>query len=203
MQTRPLQLRRGLRLEWFAISWNVVETGVGLWAGLAAGSVALVGFALDSVVEASCAAVLIWRLSTEASGRRTHEEAERGAIGAVAVAFFLLAGYIGVRSVSDLLSGARPEESLPGMALAGVSLVVMPVLAHLKRKSAAELGSRSMHADSRQTTLCTYLSAVLLAGLAANALFGWWWADPAAGLVVAALAAREGQELWSTRNVCC
>ena len=201
--TRARSLWRGLLLEAFSISWNVLETVVGLIAGLAAGSVALVGFALDSVVEASSATILTWRLRSETSGRRSAEEAERRAIRLVALAFFALAAYVGIRAAYDLITGARPEESPVGVVLALVSLIVMPVLAWRKRVVARELNSRALQADSKQTTLCTYLSAFLLAGLAANSLFGWWWADPVAGLAIAVVAANEGRELWKTEDICC
>jgi divalent metal cation (Fe/Co/Zn/Cd) transporter len=190
-------------LEYISLGWNVVETGVGIGAGIAAGSVALVGFGLDSVVEASSAAILLWRLRTEQTGRRSAEEAERKAVRAVAVAFFALAAYIGIQAVFDLVTGRRPEESVLGIVLASVSLVVMPLLAWRKRVAARAINSRSLEADARQTTLCTYISAFLLVGLVANSLLGWWWADPLAGIAIAALAAREGRELWTTEDFCC
>jgi divalent metal cation (Fe/Co/Zn/Cd) transporter len=196
-------LRHALGLEVLSLSYNVVEAGVGVVAGLAAGSVALVGFGLDAVVESASASVLIWRLGTERRGRRTAEEAERKAIRLVAVAFGLLAAYVGVRAVVDLVAGTRPDESTVGIVLAVLSLIVMPVLARAKRAAARELDSRSLEGDSAQTMLCTYMSAVLLFGLATNALWGWWWADPIAGLVIAGLAAREARELWVTEDVCC
>jgi len=200
---RKRDLRRGNRLEIFSISWNVLETVVGMAAGLAAGSVALVGFALDSVVEGLSASVLLWRLRSETSGRRTADEAEDRAIRLVAIAFFALAVYVGGRAIYDLATEARPEESTVGVFLAIVSLVVMPLLARRKRVVARELDSRALEADSKQTTLCTYLSAFLLIGLAANSLFGWWWADPVAGIAIALVAANEGRELWNADVLCC
>ncbi len=196
-------LKRGLLLEYASLAWNVVETAVGLVAGIAAGSVALVGFALDSVVEASSASVLIWRLKAERSGRHSAEDAERRAVKAVAGAFFALAAYVGGRAIYDIVTGARPDESTIGIVLAVVSLIVMPVLAWRKRKVARELDSRSLEADAQQTTLCTYISGLLLVGLLANSLLGWWWADPLAGIAIAALAIREGRELWTTEDFCC
>lgn len=202
-RTRAEALRHALGLEVVSLSYNVVEAGIGVAAGIAAGSVALVGFGLDAVVESASASVLIWRLGTERRGRRTAEEAERKAIRLVAVAFGVLALYVGARAVVDLIAGTRPDESTIGIVLAVVSLAVMPALARAKRAAARELGSRSLEGDSAQTMLCTYMSAVLLFGLATNALWGWWWADPIAGLVIAALAAREARELWVTEDVCC
>jgi divalent metal cation (Fe/Co/Zn/Cd) transporter len=196
-------LSGALRLEVLSLSYNVVEAVVGIAAGLAAGSVALVGFGLDAVVESASAGVLIWRLGTERRGRRTAEEAERKAVRLVAAAFGALAAYIGVRAALDLAAGTRPDESTVGIALAVVSLLVMPVLARAKRRAARELDSRSLEGDSAQTVLCTYMSAVLLGGLLANSLLGWWWADPIAGLAIAALAAKEARELWVTEDFCC
>jgi divalent metal cation (Fe/Co/Zn/Cd) transporter len=200
---RGRDLDRGLRLEYFSFIWNVLEAIVGMAAGIAAGSVALVGFALDSVVESSSAAILLWRLRSERHGGRPPDEVERRAVRLVAVAFLALALYVGIKSSADLITGARPDESLPGIVLAAVSLVVMPLVAWRKRVVARALDSRSLQADSTQTLLCTYLSAFLLAGLLANALFGWWWADPAAGLFIAGFAAKEGRELWMAEDICC
>lgn len=200
--TREGLLRRGLRLEYFTIVWNVLEAVVGLTAGLLAGSVALVGFALDSLVETSSGGILVWRLRSERGGRGS-EELERRAVRGVALAFFALAAYVGVQAVVDLVRAAHPDPSVPGIGLAAVSLVVMPVLAWRKRVTARALDSRSLQADSTQTLLCVLLSGALLVGLVANAALGWWWADPAAGLFIAVVAAREGRELWTTEDVCC
>ena len=199
---RADDLRRGLLLEYFSLAWNLVETFVGMVAGIAAGSVALIGFALDSVVESSSAAILIWRLRNEGTARWDVESIERRAVRLVAVAFWALAAYVGIKAVVDLVNHNEPEESIVGIILAVVSLVVMPLLAARKRVAARELDSRAMHADSSQTTLCTYISAFLLIGLGANALLGWWWADPVAGLAIAGLAAKEGHELWTTEDFC-
>lgn len=200
---RKGQLVRGLRLEYFSITWNVLESVIGIVAGILSGSVALIGFALDSVVESSSAGILIWRLRSERTGTRSAESAEKLAVRLVAAAFFLLAGYVAIRAVTHLVRQIHPEESLIGILLAVVSLIVMPLLARAKRGAARELDSRSLQADSKQTTLCMYMSALLLFGLAANSLFGWWWADPIAGLGIAALAVREGHQLWTTEDFCC
>lgn len=200
---RRVELNRGLALEYFTVGWNLLEAAVGLAAGVAAGSVALVGFALDSVVEASSGSVLIWRLRAERDGDRNVEQLEERAVKLVSLAFFALALYVGSRAVVDLVNQDRPDESTVGIALALVSLIVMPVLAHRKRRVARALGSRALEADSTQTNLCTYLSAVLLVGLVANAWFGWWWADPAAGIAIALFAANEGRELWGADDLDC
>ena len=193
---RSEDLARGLRLEYFSLAYNAFEAIVGLAAGIAAGSVALIGFGLDSVAEGASAAVLVWRLRAETSGRRTPEEAEHKAIRLVSIAFFVLAAYVGAGAVVELVRGTRPEPSAVGTGLAVLSLIVMPLLARRKSAVARALGSRSLEADSHQTILCTYLSGILLVGLLANALLGWWWADPLAALGIAVLAAIEGVELW-------
>lgn len=200
---RSRRLSQGLRVEYFSIAYNALEAVVGIIAGLAAGSVALIGFGLDSVVEGSSALILVWRLRTEASGRRTSEDAEKKAIRLVAVAFFALALYVGVNAVIALVRETHPDSSVVGMALAVASLVVMPWLARWKKRVANELDSRALQADSHQTVLCTYLSAILLFGLIANSVLGWWWADPVAALGIAVLATIEGAELWRTEDVCC
>jgi divalent metal cation (Fe/Co/Zn/Cd) transporter len=199
---RAAGVRSALKLEYFSLAWNFLETFVGLAAGLAAGSVALIGFALDSVVESSSAAALIWRLRREQSGGATTEDVERRAVRIVGAAFFALAAYVGGQALYDLVTRSEPEPSTPGIILAAVSLVVMPLLAVRKRRMSKTIDSRSLEADSAQTWLCTYISAFLLVGLGANAAFGWWWADPVAALVIAGLALREGRELWTTQRFC-
>lgn len=193
---RPRLVRSALRVEYFTLGWNVLETVAGLAAGVAAGSIALIGFGLDSIVEASSATILVWRLRTE-RGVRSAQEAEKTAVKMLSIAFFTLAAYVAVRSVFDLSSGTRPEDSVPGIVLAAVSLIVMPLLARRKTILARKLESRALAADSTQTSLCTYLSGLLLVGLVANSVLGWWWADPLAGLGIAGLAAKEGRELWN------
>ncbi|MDQ3986321.1 MAG: cation transporter, partial [Actinomycetota bacterium] len=152
-EAREAALADGFRLEFFSVGWNVLEVAVGMVAGIAAGSVALVGFALDSVAEASSAAVLLWRIRAERGSGRTAEDLEKKAVRLVAIAFFGLAGYVGVRAIWDLATRSRPEESLPGIVLALVSLIVMPILARHKGRVARKLDSRSLQADSRQTVL--------------------------------------------------
>lgn len=172
------------------MGWNVLEAVVAVGAGLLAGSAALVGFGVDSVIESSSGAVMLWRLRAGARG----EARERTALRLVGVSFLLLAAYVTYDAARALALREPPEASYVGVGVAALSLVVMPLLARAKRRVAADLGSRAMRADSRQTDLCAYLSAILLAGLALNALFGLWWADPAAALVMVPIIAREGVE---------
>jgi divalent metal cation (Fe/Co/Zn/Cd) transporter len=183
-------LRHGRKLEYFTLGWNVVEAGVAIGAGWLANSIALVGFGVDSLIESLSGSVLLWRLFSPA-----HDESrEKIAIKLVGVSFLILAAYVAFDAVKSLLVREPPETSLVGIGLSIASLIIMPLLARAKRLSAANLESRAMKADSRQTDLCAYLSAILLGGLALNALFGWWWADPVAALIMVPIIAREGFE---------
>jgi divalent metal cation (Fe/Co/Zn/Cd) transporter len=188
---RRRRQRIALRLAWATIAWNTVEAVVAIVAGAVASSIALVGFGLDSTVEVLSASVIVWQMT-----RDVPEDREEQALRLIAVSFFALAGYVTVQAVFDLASRSEPNTSTVGIALAAVSLVVMPLLAGLKRRNGRRLGSSSVVADSNQTLLCTYLSVVLLVGLVLNATVGWWWADPVAALVIAALAIHEGREAW-------
>jgi divalent metal cation (Fe/Co/Zn/Cd) transporter len=199
---RDALLRRGIRLEYLTIGWMGVEAVFGIGAGIVAGSAALVAFALDSVVEMASAGVLVWRLRAEQRGQSV-EDVERRAIRGVAMAYFALASYVTVHAFVDLATGFHPRESKAGIVLAIVALVAMPILAWRKRVTAKQLDSRSMLGDSKQALVCASLSAVLLVGLAANAFWGLWWADPIAAIGIAALAAREGYEMWTTEDICC
>ena len=191
------RLERTARLLAYAtIGWNAIEAIVAIGSGVIAGSVALVGFGLDSIVEVGSAVVVAWQF------RGASEEREARALRLIAISFFVLAIYVAVDSVRALVSGDRPEVSAPGIAIAALSLLVMPVLAIAKRRTSSALGSRTVAADGRQTMLCTYLSAVLLAGLALNAILGWWWADPIAGIAIAGVAAREGRDAWRGEDCC-
>lgn len=196
-------LRRALQLTGFTVSWNVLEGLVAIAAGVIASSIALVGFGVDSFIEVLSGLVMLWRLRAEGSGRLPNEEAERRAIKLIAITFFILSAYVSFEAVRDLLTGEKAETSMVGLILTALSLVVMPILAHKKRQLAREMGSVSLQADSTETQLCVYLSATVFLGLAANALFGWWWMDSVAALVVAALALREGWEAWTTEDLCC
>lgn len=191
-------LRQRVRLVVLAtISYNVVEAVVAIWAGRASSSAALIGFGLDSVVEVLSAAAVAWQFAAPEPEKR-----ERTAMRVIAFAFFALAAFVTVESVRTLLGAQEAGRSAVGIVLAAVSLVVMPGLSWIERRTGRELGSASAVADSRQTLLCAWLSAVLLVGLLLNSLFGWWWADPLAALVIAAFAVREGIEAWNG-DACC
>jgi len=192
-------------LAWFTIAWNALEGIAGIAAGIAAGSIALIGFGVDSYVEVFAGSVILWRLSKERHGAKVSADAERLAVRLIAITFLLLAAGVGVESVRRLASGERPDESWFGIGLAIVSLVVMPLLARAKRRVGERLGSRAVTADATETVLCVWLSAILLVGLGANALLGWWWADPLAALGVVYVAAREGIDHWQAESVddCC
>jgi divalent metal cation (Fe/Co/Zn/Cd) transporter len=179
------------------ISYNVVEATVAIAAGTIAGSTALIGFGLDSVVEVSSAAIVAWQFSA-----RDPETRERTALRVIAWSFFALAAYVAVESLRALFGSAEVEHSTVGIVLASVSLLVMPFLSYTQRRTGRELGSPTAVADSKQTLLCTYLSAVLLVGLVLNSSFGWSWADPIAGLVIAAVAIKEGRDAWKG-DACC
>ena len=183
-------LSRGRRLEVLTLAWNVVEGVVSVVAGAFAGSASLIGFGVDSFIESLSGGVLLWRLQEGEHG----EARERLALKLVGASFLLLAAYVLWESVGKLVTHEAPEVSPAGIAIAALSLVVMPLLARAKRRVAAGLGSRALHADSRQTDLCAYLSAILLGGLVLNAWLGWWWADPLAGLVMVPIIAREGYD---------
>ena len=188
------------RIRWFVaatISYNVIEAVVAITAGSIASSAALIGFGLDSMVEVTSAAAVSWQFSA-----RDPETREKSALRIIAFSFFALAGYVTVGAVRGLFGSIEASPSTPGMILAAVSLLIMPVLSYGQRRTGRELGSASAVADSKQTLLCTYLSGVLLVGLALNALFGWFWADPIAALVIAAVAVREGREAWHG-DTCC
>lgn len=203
--TRPAAVERARLLNRVTIGWNLGEAGVALVAGAIAGSIGLVGFGLDSVVEVSASLLLAWRLAQEGRVDCT-QASDRRATRGIAVCFAALAAYVGVEAVRQLVSGDRPDASLVGICLAAASLVVMPALARAKSRLAPALGSRAQAAEARQTNLCAWLSAVLLVGLGANALWGWWWADPAGALVIAGVAGREALSSWraeSLADTCC
>jgi divalent metal cation (Fe/Co/Zn/Cd) transporter len=182
--------RRGLLLEYATISWNVLEAVIAVWAGLAANSIALIGFGLDSLIEVFAAGVVVWEF------RGVAEERTARALRLIAISFFVLAAYVVVEAGRDLIAGSEAGESLPGVILAAVSLLFMPLLALAKRRTGSAMNSRTLLADATETLLCSYLSAILLVGLLLNATVGWWWADPLAAIGIAYLALREGVEAW-------
>lgn len=187
--------RRGLGLEYLTISWNVIEACVAVAAGLAAGSIALVGFGFDSSIEVFAASIVVWHFRAEMRSG-LDEDRERRALKLIAVTFFILAAYLTVEAIRDVIIDDQADTSVVGIVLACVSLVVMPTLAWGKRWTGRRLGSATLVADSAETFLCAWLSAVLLFGLVLNATVGWWWADPLAALGIAFLALREGIEAW-------
>ncbi len=194
-------IKRGRRLEYFTIAYNSLEGLIAIVAGLIAGSIALVGFGFDSVIEVTSGAALLWRLQADfdEAGR---ERVEAITLRIVGVCFLALALYVGYDAIKSLLRFEAPERSIAGIILAAVSLVVMPLLARAKRRVAAGIRSGAMVADAKQTEFCTYLSAILLGGLLANALFGWWWADPVAALVMTPIIAKEGVEALRGKTCC-
>ena len=191
-------VRRGRWLEYLTIAWNSLEAIASVGTGLLAGSIALVGFGVDSVIETSSGAVMLWRLRDGERG----EARERLALRLVGVSFFLLAAYVAFDAVKSLVMREPPEASYIGKGIAALSLVVMPLLARAKRRVAARLDSRAMQADSRQSELCAHLSAILIAGLVLNALFGLWWADPVAALVMVQIITKEGIEALRGETCC-
>ncbi len=201
MSTRAAAVHRGLSLEYFTVSWNLLEAAVALVSGAVAGSIALIGFGLDSLIEVSSGGILLWRLRAD-HAEEGRDRVERNALKLVGLSLLLLAAYFAGDSVFSLIRRQAPERSLPGIALAIASLIAMPLLARAKRRVASALGSSALQADSRQTDICAYLSAILLLGLLLNAAFGWWWADPLAGLVMVPLIAYEGSEALRGRTCC-
>ncbi|MBB3084777.1 cation diffusion facilitator family transporter [Geodermatophilus sabuli] len=189
--------RRAQLLAGASVTYNIVEAVIAIAAGVVAGSVALVGFGLDSVVEVSSGLIILWQFR-----HRMPETRERQALRLMAFSFFTLAAYVVFESVRALFFGGEPDVSPIGIGLAAASLVIMPFLSWAQRRTGKALGSNAVVADSTQTLLCTYLSAVLLVGLVLNATLGWSWADPVAGLVIAAVAVREGLEAWRGEGCC-
>jgi divalent metal cation (Fe/Co/Zn/Cd) transporter len=191
---RERLMQRARILAWGANAWHVAEFAIAVGAGIAAGSIALIGFGLDSLVEVAAGTVIVWLFT----GRRLAdpERAERRAQQLIAVSFYLLAAYIAVESVRDLIAGDHPDASWVGIGLAAVTAPTMPLLARAKQRIGHELGSSATVSEGTQNMLCAYLSVALLIGLGANAVFGLWWADPLAALVIAGVAAREGRQSW-------
>jgi divalent metal cation (Fe/Co/Zn/Cd) transporter len=195
---------RGRRLEYFTIGWNSLEGLIAVGAGVVAGSISLVGFGVDSFIEVTSGVTLLWRMSVDGDVE-SRERNEKLSLSIVGICFIALALYITYEALSDLISRTAPKYSLPGIILACVSLVVMPLLSRAKRKVGRAMGSAAMHADAKQTEFCTYLSAILLGGLLLNAFWGWWWADPIAALIMAPIILKEGIEGMRGQacNNCC
>lgn len=201
-QTRDGAARRAIRLEWATIGYNVGEGVVAVTAGIIAGSVALVGFGFDSWIEVTAAAVVLHRLLVNLRGGEVDEAKERRALRFVAITFFVLAAYVTVEGIRDLITGDTPDTSIVGIVLTGLSIIVMPVLAHAKRRAGEAMNSRLVVADAAETRLCAWLSVSTFAGLLGYALAGWTWIDPAAGFVIAAFALKEGREAWHGDLAC-
>jgi divalent metal cation (Fe/Co/Zn/Cd) transporter len=193
--------RHGRRLEYFTITWNLLEGLVAVVAGAIAGSISLVGFGVDSFIEVTSGAALLWRMSVDAEEHR-RERIERVTLRMVGACFLSLAAYVGYEAASNLVERKAPEHSLPGIILACVSLVVMPLLSRAKRRVGAHLKSAAMNADAKQTEFCTYLSAILLGGLILNMVSDLWWADPVAALIMVPIIAKEGVDGLRAK-ICC
>ena len=195
-------IRRGRALEYFTVGYNCLEGLISILAGLAAGSVSLVGFGLDSAIEVTSGAALLWRLNRDAD-EAARERTERITLRIVGWCFLALAAYVLFDAVKTLLYRETPERSVAGIIIAILSVIVMPLLARAKRRVAAGIGSAALTADSRQTDFCSWLAAILLGGLLLNALIGWWWADPAAGLAMVPILAKEGADSLRGRACHC
>jgi divalent metal cation (Fe/Co/Zn/Cd) transporter len=193
--------RVGRRLQYVTMAWNSGEAVVALTAGFFAGSIALVGFGFDSVIEVTSSGAALWRLGRD-SDEAKREAAERRSLRIIGACFLILAAYVLYESAASLIEGKAPQRSIVGIAIAALSLVVMPLLVRYKRRIARRLASRALEAETRQTRMCAYLSAILLAGLGLNAGWGWWWADPVAGLGMVPLIAWEGLEAVRGRTCC-
>ena len=186
-------MRRARFLAWLGLGWHFIEAAIAIAAGGAAGSIALIGFGADSLIEAGAGVVVLWLM---AGARSSSIRAERRAQQLIAASFVLLAAYVGIESLRDLFGDHHPDVSWVGIGLSVVTLATMPPLATAKAKVGHALGSSATASESRQTMLCAYLSAALLVGLTANAIVGWWWADPIAALVIAGVALREARNAW-------
>ncbi len=213
MSTQPIQLgtkarksaerehlvKRAKQLAWVGVGWHGAEAAIAVGAGLVAGSIALVGFGTDSLIESFAGFILLWRF---AASRATSEDAERRAQKLIAISFYVIAAYVGFEAARSLLAGDHPEASWVGIGLAAFTLVTMPPLAIAKGRIGEKLGSSATQSEGQQNMLCAYLSAALLIGLGANALFGLWWADPVTALVIAGVAVKEGRESWRGESCC-
>jgi len=200
-QERRAVARHGRRLQYLTIAWNSAECLISIGAGLVAGSIALIGFGFDSAIEVASSLAALWRLARD-EDEAARERAERRALRVIGACFMALAIYITVDAIKALINREAPAASVVGIVIAALSLVVMPVLVHLKRRVATQLNSGALEAETRQTAVCAFLSAILLAGLGLNAWLGWWWADPLAGLAMVPLIAKEGIEALRGETCC-
>src|SRR4051794_24645878 len=199
-EDRLTLVRRARALAWLGVGWHAIEAAIAILAGLAASSIALVGFGADSVVESAAGIIVLWRF---AGGRASSEDAERRAQRLISISFYLIAAYVAVEAVRSLLGGNEPAASWVGIGLAAFTAATMPPLAIAKARVAERLSSSATRSEGRQNMLCAYLSLGLLVGLGANALLGWWWADPVTALAIAAVALREGRDAWRGEDSCC
>jgi divalent metal cation (Fe/Co/Zn/Cd) transporter len=200
-QERRAVARHGRRLQYLTIAWNSAECLISIGAGLVAGSIALIGFGFDSAIEVASSLAALWRLARD-EDEAARERAERRTLRFIGICFTALAIYVAVDAIKALINRETPAASAVGIAIAALSLVVMPVLAHFKRRIATQLNSGALEAETRQTAICAFLSAILLAGLGLNAWLGWWWADPLAGLAMVPLIAKEGIEALRGETCC-
>jgi divalent metal cation (Fe/Co/Zn/Cd) transporter len=196
---RARLVRRAKQLAWLGVGWHGIEAAIAVGAGLAASSIALIGFGADSLIESVAGFVLLWRF---AASRTSSEDAERRAQKLIAISFYVIAAYVGFEAIRTLLTGERPDASWVGIGLAAFTLVTMPPLAIAKGRIGEKLGSSATKSEGQQNMLCAYLSAALLVGLGANALFGLWWADPMTALIIAGVAVKEGRESWRGESCC-
>ena len=200
-QARRTVARRGRRLQYLTIAWNSAECLISIGAGVVAGSIALVGFGFDSAIEVASSLAALWRLARD-EDETARERAERRTLRVIGLCFVALSIYVAVDAIKALINREAPAASAVGITIAALSLIVMPVLAHLKRRVATQLNSGALEAETRQTALCAFLSAILLVGLGLNAWLGWWWADPLAGLAMVPLIAKEGIEALRAETCC-
>jgi divalent metal cation (Fe/Co/Zn/Cd) transporter len=198
-EERERLVRRAKALAWIGVGWHGIEAAIAVGAGVAAGSIALIGFGADSLVEAFAGFIVLWRF---AGARSTSAGAERRAQQLIAISFYVIAAYVAVEAIRSLVGGDEPDVSWLGIGLSAFTLATMPPLAIAKGRVAEALGSSATKSESRQTMLCAYLSAALLVGLGANALLGWWWADPITAIAIAGVALREGRASWAG-DACC
>ena len=206
VSTQTAALRLGIRVEWLTVAWMIVEAAVSVAAGVAAGSIALIAFGADSVIELVAAGTLLWRLRLEAAGPASAgriDQAERRASRMVGASLLALAAYVVVQAVYNLWTRAAPEPSLPGIAVAVAALVIMPALVRTKRRIASAIGSAALRGDAACGVVCAYMAATLLVGLGLRAALGWWWADPLAALGIVYFVVREGREALTAEAGCC